>query len=73
VHAALVQQCRALGARAYPYILHRAHEAAVVTYEEKEQVTQMIVQELYRRIGTAGEISHKQNAKNAEGRTRFTR
>jgi hypothetical protein len=73
VHAVLIQQCRAMGARPYPYILHRAHEAALVTYEEKEQVTQMIVQELYRRIGSVGEMSYKQSAKNNEGRTRFAR
>lgn len=73
VHAVLIQQCRSMGARPYPYILHRAHETALVTYEEKEQVTQMIVQELYRRIGSVGETSYKQSAKDNAGRTRFSR
>ena len=39
LHAVLVSQCRMIGARAYPYLLHRAHETAVVSLEEKDQVT----------------------------------
>ena len=46
LQAVLVDQCRILGTRPYPYLLHRAHETAVVSLEEKEQVTQMIVLEL---------------------------
>jgi hypothetical protein len=73
LHAVLVQQCRILGSRPYPYLLHRAHEAAVVTLEEKDQVTQMIALELRRRGVEVGEISHKQSAKIAGGKTRYTR
>jgi hypothetical protein len=73
LHAVLLQQCRALGLRAFPYILHRAHEAAVVTFEEKDQVTQMIVHELYRRGVGVGETSHKQVAKEGAKRTAFKR
>jgi hypothetical protein len=73
LHAVLIQQCRILGNLSYPYLLHRAHEAAVVTLEEKEQVTQMIVLELRRRGVEVGEISHKQSHKVAGGRTRYTR
>jgi hypothetical protein len=72
LHAVLVQQCRILGSRPYPYLLHRAHEAAVVTLEEKDQVTQMIALELRRRGVEVGEISHKQSAKIAGGKTRYT-
>ena len=32
------EQCRLLGTRPYPYLLHRAHEEAVVHFDEKEQV-----------------------------------
>jgi hypothetical protein len=72
LHAVLVQQCRILGSRPYPYLLHRAHEAAVVTLAEKDQVTQMIALELRRRGVNLGEISHKQSAKIAGGKTRYT-
>jgi hypothetical protein len=71
LHAALVYQCRILGARPYPYLLHRAHETAVVTQAEKEQVTQMIVLELRRRRVEVGEASYKQLAKDLQGRTRL--
>src|SRR5690606_3528090 len=57
LHAVLVRQCRILGARPYPYLLHRAHETAVVTLPEKEQVTQMIILELRRRGVEVGEES----------------
>lgn len=72
IHAALLQQCRIMGRRPYPYLLHRAHEAAVVTYQEKEQVTGMIMAELRRRSVTVGEVSYKQSAKNLPGKTRYS-
>ncbi len=71
VHAALIAQCRIMGARPYPYLLHRAHEAALVSYAEKEQVTQMILMELRRRGVPVGEESYKQAAKNLAGRTTY--
>lgn len=73
LHAVLVQQCRILGNRPFPYLLHRAHEAAVVTLAEKEQVTQMIALELRNRGVEVGEISSKQSAKNSGGRSRYPR
>lgn len=73
LQATLVQQCRALGNRPYPYILHRAHETAVVTLQEREQVTEMISIELRRRGVTVGEQSYKQSAKESTGRTRYER
>jgi NurA domain len=70
LHAALLQQCRMMGARPYPYILHRAHEIAVVTFEEKKQVEQMLELEL-RRAGSEVETgSNKQSAKDLPGKTR---
>jgi len=71
LHSVLVQQARILGARAYPYLLHRAHEAAVVSFEEKDQVTQMIVRELRNRGIEVDEVSHKQALKNQPGRASF--
>ena len=67
LHAALISQCRILGARAYPYILHRAHEIAVVKYQEKQQVEQMLMQELLRAGVEVGEPSSKQIEKGLPG------
>jgi len=71
LHAALIDQCRVMGVRPYPYLLHRAHETAVVKLQEKEQVTLMIAQELRERGLTLGELSSKQSAKQAGGRARY--
>lgn len=73
LHAALVSQCRIMGARPYPYLLHRAHEAALVSLQEKEQVTQMIAVELRRRGVSVGERSNKQAAKDLSGKKRYER
>ena len=71
IHAVLLDQCRILGTRTYPYLLHRSHEAAVVTRDEKQQVEQMITRELQRRgIITVGMPSEKQATKDLPGRTR---
>jgi hypothetical protein len=72
LHAILVNQCRMIGARAYPYLLHRAHETAVVSLEDKEQVTQMIIHELQKRGLEVAELSAKQYNKDVSGkRTRY--
>ncbi len=73
LQAALIAQCRSMGKRPYPYVLHRAHEAALVTLEEKEQVTNMIALELRRRGVEVGEMSYKQAAKDSGGRSRYQR
>jgi hypothetical protein len=70
LHAALLDQCRMLGARPYPYILHRAHEIAVVKFEEKRQVEQMLELELRQSGGEVDEKSAKQLAKDLPGRGR---
>jgi len=72
LHAVLVNQCQMIGARAYPYLLHRAHETALVNLEDKEQVTQMIVQELRKRGLEVAGSSAKQYNKDVSGkRTRY--
>jgi hypothetical protein len=72
LHAVLVHQCAMIGARPYPYLLHRAHETAVVSLEDKEQVTQMIVHELRRRGLEVAGASAKQYNKDVSGtRTRY--
>ena len=72
LHAVLVGQCRMIGARAYPYLLHRAHETALVSLDDKEQVTQMIVNELRKRGLEVPGSSAKQYNKDVSGnRTRY--
>jgi hypothetical protein len=71
IHAVLVEQCQVLGTRTYPYLLHRSHEVAVVTLDEKKQVERMIALELHRRGLDPGDISHKQAIKDLPGRTRM--
>ena len=71
LHAILISQCRVMGQRPYPYLLHRAHETAVVSFDEKEQVTQMVVNELLRRGVSVPLRSNKQAAKDVGKRTRY--
>jgi len=73
LQAVLVSQCRMLGTRPYPYVLHRAHEVAVVSLAEKDQLEQMIIAEMYRRGIPVGEKSYKQSHKELAGRTRYPR
>jgi len=70
LHALLVGQCAVMGILSYPYALHRAHEIALVSREEKDQVTQMLLA-AWRAAGlSAGVPSHKQAIKDLPGRTR---
>ncbi|MGH2583130.1 MAG: DNA double-strand break repair nuclease NurA [Anaerolineales bacterium] len=70
LHALLIDQCNVLGALSYPYILHRAHEIALVTREEKDQLTQMLTSELHAQGIPMGRASHKQVMKELPGRAR---
>ncbi len=71
LHAVLVSQCRVMGSRPYPYILHRAHEVAVVTLVDKQNLVDMITAEIARNGGTIPEETNKQAAKDLPGRTRL--
>lgn len=68
LHASLLAQSRHLGANPYPYILHRAHEIAVISWDERSQLENMIAAELRSKGVAAGERSYKQNAKDASNR-----
>ena len=71
LHAALIEQSKIMGNKQqFPYILHRAHEIAVVTHREKEEIDQMLSRELLSSGGEIGEKSAKQSAKDLQGRTR---
>jgi hypothetical protein len=71
LHGVLVEQCRMMGSKPYPYLLHRAHETAVVKNEEKQQIEQMLAMELRNHGEDMDEKSYKQVPKEHQGRTRM--
>jgi len=73
LHAVLIQQCRVMGSRPYPYLLNRAHEIAVVMHEEKEQIEQMLNMEIRKQGEEVDVASNKQSGKDslASGRKRY--
>ena len=61
-----------LGRRAYPYALLRAHEIAVVSYEEKRQIAGMITHELSKYGFVPEGPSNKQGGKETlSGRSQY--
>jgi len=71
LHIALIEQTKLMSNKPFPYLLHRAHEIAVVTHQEKEQVDQMLIHTIRNNGGEIGEVSGKQSAKNLPGRTSY--
>lgn len=67
VHAVLVDQAQWLGSKPYPYALHRAHETALVTFDEKRQLLDLMARELLSAGLSAGESSYKQQSKDLSG------
>jgi hypothetical protein len=71
LHSVLLQQCRMMGSRPYPYLLHRAHETAVVKQEEKQQVEHLLMMEMRKYDEEMDHGSNKQSAKDLPGKTRM--
>ncbi len=71
LHLSLIEQTRIMGSKPFPYLLHRAHELAVVSFQEQHQVDQMLDLEIRRNNGEIGEISGKQSAKDLSGRSKY--
>ncbi|MEA3325907.1 MAG: DNA double-strand break repair nuclease NurA [Chloroflexota bacterium] len=72
IQAVLLEQASIMGTRPYPYILHRAHEVAVVTLPEHQHVEEMIVAEFQRRGIPIDEKSNKQYHKDLDStKTRY--
>jgi len=46
LHQVLIEQCAILGARAYPYAIHRAHESASLSPAEIEQIRLRLLLEM---------------------------
>ena len=71
LHVALIEQAKIMANEPFPYLLHRAHEIAVVTHQEKQEIDQMLAIAIRNNGGEVGEISGKQSAKDLPGRTRY--
>ncbi len=67
LHFSLMEQCRLLGSHPFPYALHRAHEIAVVRFEEKDEITRMIIKEYYQQGHEVPGSSNKQIHKDHSG------
>lgn len=71
LHRLLLEQCSLLGARPYPYVLHRAHETARISEAEKAQIRDRLLLDLYEAGTQPEDASGKATAKissNAKGR-----
>ncbi|MBI3161798.1 MAG: DNA double-strand break repair nuclease NurA [Chloroflexi bacterium] len=71
LHGVLIEQAKIMGNEPFPYLLHRAHEIAVVTHKDKDEIDQMLAIEIRNNGGEVGEKSGKQSAKDLRGRTRM--
>jgi len=71
LHRAILDQCRVLGNNPYPYVLHRAHEEAIVHIQEKENLSHMITAQLMANGQTTGKKSYKLIAKELQLSTRI--
>ena len=71
LHQALLDQCRLMGSQPYPYILHRAHEEAVIHFDEKEKLTYLLSFLLQQSGVEIGNRSYKSSAKELQKRTRM--
>ena len=68
LHAALLEQCQLLAARPYPYILHRAHETARISMQEKEQIKLRLLLEMRAQGLEPESASPKSSAKSVSQR-----
>lgn len=59
LHSVIYHEAMVLDTHPYPYALHRAHELAVITMPEHEQVEAMLVRELEHAGARAGKRSNK--------------
>ena len=70
LHDCLIEQSWLL-ANPYPYVLHRAHEEAVVSFEDSSRLEEMIIGQLLKNGIKIGRKSNKQTHKDLAGKRRF--
>jgi len=71
LHQALLDQCRLMDSQPYPYILHRAHEEAVIYLDEKDKLTSRLSYLLQQSGVVISGESYKSSAKNLPKRKRM--
>jgi hypothetical protein len=67
LHSILLEQCKLMSSKPYPYLLNRAHEIAIVRQEEKEQIKQLLSMEMRKQGEEPDAPSYKQGGKDALG------
>jgi hypothetical protein len=72
LHATLLDQCQMSGS-AYPYLLHRAHEEAVIQFEDSARLEEILAARLLDLQLFPGEKSAKQSMKDLPGKKRERR
>ena len=71
LHLVLIEQCRMMGNSPYPYALHRAHEIAMVSQLEKQQMEERLLKEM-QHLGLPLDLqSNKLSAKLLPPRMRY--
>ncbi|MCE5209075.1 MAG: DNA double-strand break repair nuclease NurA [Chloroflexi bacterium] len=66
LHSTLVEQCAQMGTNPYPYCLHRAHEIALVSFDEKRKIFDMIAVEHLNQGLSVESPSNKQSNKDLD-------
>jgi hypothetical protein len=59
LHACILEQTGILRDNPYPYVLHRAHESALIQFSEKDRITKLMVQNLSKQEKTFFQKSNK--------------
>jgi len=70
LHAAIVHEARVLDTHPYPYILHRAHELAVIHMDEHDEVERLLIEAYSEQGIPLGVQSNKEANKIITGRER---
>lgn len=74
IQAALLDQAQMMGSRPYPYLLHRAHEEALISLDEHQWVEDLIVKAFMQDGLEVGDLSNKQFLKDLNmKKTRYQR
>lgn len=73
LHNILLEQCAIMGAKPYPYCLHRAHETAIVHHTEKRDIENHLRTKYMQADISIDEKSYKQAAKDLEPRKKVKR
>jgi hypothetical protein len=71
LHLVLIEQCRMMGNSPYPYALHRAHEIALVSQLEKQQMEERLLKEIQNQGLPLDRPSNKLSAKLLPSRMRY--